>query len=247
VVIATNASGTPTAITGLPAERVAELAALGTFTGPAGANPGLISKSFTYIGGDTQLLGNFEYRIPIFGPVSLAAFADVGSVFNLRNGNTQTINSNFLADQPFLGAFNALNLVFLRNNTQFQPSFLGGLIIDEEGRVITRRRFAQEYCDPNFPATCPLTFPVGWQQVFLRGDAQTNQLVRVDESRFSKLADFRSSVGLELRVQVPVVNVPFRLIYYYNPNAKIGFTEELPNFFLPGKRSGFRFSVGRTF
>ena len=29
-------------------------------------------------GGDTQLVGNFEYRIPIVGPVVLAMFADVG-------------------------------------------------------------------------------------------------------------------------------------------------------------------------
>jgi outer membrane protein insertion porin family len=72
-------------------------------------------------------------------------------------------------------------------------------------------------------------------------------LLRVDEAAFNRFGDFRSSVGLELRVQVPVVNVPFRLIYYYNPNAKIGFTEELPGLFLPGKRNGFRFTVGRTF
>ncbi|HEY0050759.1 MAG TPA: outer membrane protein assembly factor BamA [Pyrinomonadaceae bacterium] len=245
VVVATNPSGTPTPITGLPPERVAEIAALGTFTGSGGANPGLISQSFTYIGGDTQLLGNFEYRVPIFGPISLAAFADIGSVFNLRKGKTQAINSAFLQDQPFLGAFNSLNIVFLRNNTQFQPSFSGGLLL-RDGRPLTRSEFQQIYCG-NSPTTCPLTVPAGLQEVFLRGDAQTNQLVRVDESRFAKLGDFRSSVGLELRVQVPVVNVPFRLIYYFNPNAKIGFTEELPNFFLPGKRNGLRFSVGRTF
>ena len=29
-------------------------------------------------GGDTQGVGNFEYRIPIFGPVMLAAFFDAG-------------------------------------------------------------------------------------------------------------------------------------------------------------------------
>jgi hypothetical protein len=46
---------------------------------------------------------------------------------------------------------------------------------------------------------------------------------------------------------VPIVNVPFRLIYYYNPNAVIGYTPELPGIFLPGKRSGFKFTVGRTF
>jgi outer membrane protein insertion porin family len=35
-------------------------------------------------GGDTALIGNFEYRIPIFGPVILAAFFDVGwnKIFN---------------------------------------------------------------------------------------------------------------------------------------------------------------------
>lgn len=30
------------------------------------------------IGGDTQLISNFEYRIPIFGPVTIAAFFDAG-------------------------------------------------------------------------------------------------------------------------------------------------------------------------
>jgi hypothetical protein len=47
---------------------------------------------------------------------------------------------------------------------------------------------------------------------------------------------------------VPVVNVPFRLIYAYNPNARRGITEinGTPiNFF--EKKSVFRFSVGRTF
>ena len=29
-------------------------------------------------GGDTQVVTNFEYRIPIFGPVTLALFFDAG-------------------------------------------------------------------------------------------------------------------------------------------------------------------------
>jgi outer membrane protein insertion porin family len=92
-----------------------------------------------------------------------------------------------------------------------------------------------------------VTLPTELQQVFLRGEAQTNTLVRVGDSAFDNFGDFVSSVGLELRVQVPIVNVPFRLIYYYNPNARIGFTKELPNLFLPGQKTGFRFTVGRTF
>jgi outer membrane protein insertion porin family len=37
-------------------------------------------------GGDTQLLGNFEYRIPIAGPVTLAPFVDAGLNKILRSG-----------------------------------------------------------------------------------------------------------------------------------------------------------------
>jgi outer membrane protein insertion porin family len=85
------------------------------------------------------------------------------------------------------------------------------------------------------------------QQLFLRGEAQQNSILRADEAAFAKFGNYKASVGLELRVQVPVVNVPFRLIYFYNPNANIGVTEELPGIFLPGKKNGFKFTVGRTF
>jgi outer membrane protein insertion porin family len=43
-------------------------------------------------GGDTSLVGNFEYRIPIFGPVTLAAFLDVGL--------NRLVNSSQLAINP---------------------------------------------------------------------------------------------------------------------------------------------------
>ena len=71
--------------------------------------------------------------------------------------------------------------------------------------------------------------------------------MKVDDAKFGKFTNVKASVGVEVRVQVPVVNVPFRIYYYYNPRAKVGFTEELPGIFLPGKKQGIRFSVGRTF
>ena len=42
-------------------------------------------------GGDTQLVGNFEYRIPIFGPVTLAPFFDIG-VNKVSRTNQLTLN-----------------------------------------------------------------------------------------------------------------------------------------------------------
>jgi outer membrane protein insertion porin family len=243
VVVATNAAGTPNEATGFPPTIEAQLAAIGTLTGPDGANPALFSRNFRFIGGDTQLLGNFEYRIPLFGPATLAAFADIGSVFNLRKSGTQRIDSEFLEDDRFLGAgrITALGLI----NTPVLESSFGSLLY-YRGRVMTKTDFVNEFCRGN-RFGCPTALSPEVQQLFLRGEAQQNSLLRVDDASFAKIGDFKASLGLELRVQVPVVNVPFRLIYYYNPNGKFGFTEELPGIFLPGKRSGFRFTVGRTF
>lgn len=55
-----------------------------------------------YPGGDTQGVGNIEYRIPIFGPVVLAAFADIGvnrisrsNGLNLNAGRINELNADF--------------------------------------------------------------------------------------------------------------------------------------------------------
>jgi outer membrane protein insertion porin family len=54
---------------------------------------------------------------------------------------------------------------------------------------------------------------------------------------------FKTSTGVELRFFMPVLNVPFRLIYAWNPQRG----GVLDNDLLPAKRSTFKFSVGTTF
>ncbi len=245
VVAAPNPSNTPQPLTIFPtgSQIPGQLAELfGTLTGPDGANPALLARNFRFIGGDTQLLGNFEYRVPLFGPATLAVFADIGSVFNLRSSGTQRIDTEFLPDDQLIGA-GRLTALGLANQPEFENRF--GTLLWYSDRVLTRADFVNQFCLTG--TACPGAVPSGIDQIYVRGEVQQNSLLRVDESAFRKLGDFKSSVGLELRVQVPVVNVPFRLIYYYNPNAKLGFTQELPGIFLPGKRNGFRFTVGRTF
>ncbi len=239
VTVATNQSGTAVPIS--DARVLAELAPLGIFTGANSGNSALIQRSFNYIGGDTQLLGNFEYRIPIFGPASFAFFGDIGTTFNLRKPGTQSINSEFLRDEQILGQ-NDLSVIFLRNNPQFQPAnqFIGGLLLRDQ-RPITRLEYTSAIIDPN------TGLPINAQAVFLRGEAQTNTLIKINDAQFNKIGNYRSSVGVEFRVQVPIVNVPFRLIYFINPNSRFGFYESVPGFFFSEKKRGFRFSVGRTF
>lgn len=69
-------------------------------------------------GGDTNIIGNFEYRVNIFGPVTLAAFFDAGvnrlsnvSQLELNQSRITQLNSQF-PEAPFS------NRAVVANNTQ---------------------------------------------------------------------------------------------------------------------------------
>jgi outer membrane protein insertion porin family len=261
VVLASNASGTPALVPGINQS----LANIGLFTGITGDNVVKLSRVFTGTGADTQVLGNFEYRIPIIGrTVSAALFVDAGSAFNLRSKGEQSYSSEFLPDQPFLssvgfircprfdpglGAGNGIANVTLttlvacnRNNLAFSTTL--GSLVGRDNRIITQGEFDQAV-SLGLPGSAGL--PFGLYPVYIRGDAQINAAVRLNQSLFAKFSDIRSSLGAEIRIQVPILNVPFRLIYAYNPNARNDqiIEGQLIQFF--EKRSVFRFSVGRTF
>lgn len=259
VVVAENAFGDPVLVPGLPQSA----AVLGTFTGLSGPNVARLPRSFTSVGGDTQILANLEYRIPIISDtVSIAAFADIGSAFNLRSKNDQTFSSNFLPDQPFLGTVGnitcdrfrlagfpigvpiSLSSLALCNNPNLAASGFFSLVA-RDNRIVSQAELeAARRLSDNDPIT---GLPIGFQPVFLRGEAQTNSVVRLSESLFAKLGDYRSSLGMEVRVQVPVINVPFRLIFAYNPNARENQVIDGFPFFFNEKKRVVRFSVGRTF
>jgi len=68
----------------------------------------LVAYTITFPGGDTQMLGNFEYRIPIAGPVTMSLFMDAGtdgaarsSALKLDPTGVANINNQFpLANVP---------------------------------------------------------------------------------------------------------------------------------------------------
>lgn len=260
VVVATNPFEDPVPVPGLPAS----IANIGTFTGTSGSNMVQLSRIYQPIGADSQLLGNFEYRIPIIGnTVGLAAFADIGSAFNIRGKSDQTFSSEFLEDQPFLSTAGAircprspfgfervsLSALVACNAANSDLAVVGfggtpGLVV-RENRMVTQQELDNAR---NLGAFDPVTgLPFGFQRVFLRGEAQTNTVVRVSESLFRKITDYRASLGMEVRVQVPVINVPFRLIFAYNPRAREDQIIDGFPFFFNEKKRVIRFSVGRTF
>lgn len=245
VSLATARTGDITPVPGLSQS----LANVGFFTGEGGESPGPIGRSAfpAFVGGDTQLLGNFEYRVPIFGPVTLAAYADIGSVFNLRKGGSQLTSTNFLTDERFAAVYgyNLNGVALTLNNPQLGSTPDGLGLVVRDARLVTRDELDNAF--RSGPIDQSTGLPAGFEQVFLRSErVRSDSILRISESQYASIKDYQASVGLELRVQVPVVNVPFRLIYAYNPKARV----DDPFFgrnYLNERKSVFRFSIGRTF
>jgi outer membrane protein insertion porin family len=169
-----------------------------------------------FIGGDTEMLFNLEYRIPIIGPLAFAPYFDIGSAFNLRGLPDQSERSEFIPNQT-----------------------LGQVLLNPRGEIATKREIRK--------ATPPESqggLPPGFQQVFIVGDKQTSRDVQLTGAANGIFDNYRYSMGGELRVQVPVINVPFRLIFAWNPNAR---TQADTNSFYFEQKRAIRFSVGRTF
>jgi outer membrane protein insertion porin family len=102
--------------------------------------------------------------------------------------------------------------------------------VDSQGRVLGGNKFALFNAEYYFDVFGPLRFLLFFDagQAFLEGDP-------------IRIQDFRISTGAEARFIMPVLNVPFRLIYAWNPNRQT-LIEKL---YTP--YSTFKFAVGTTF
>src|SRR5262249_1360484 len=100
---------------------------------------------YTAVGGDTRLLFNFEYRIPIAGPVSLAGFFDAGAVFNMRKYQDQVVTSNYVP------------------NTLLTPD---GLVINSSGTIATRDELESASASSSSDS-----LPAGFRRIYLQGDS----------------------------------------------------------------------------
>ena len=181
-----------------------------------GCNVVNAGRFFTPIGGDTQFIYNLEYRVPVFSVLSVAAFADLGSTFNLRKTQDQVVTTNYI------------NQLLTRTGVTLNPA---GRVATEEELTSAPRDFIGE--------------PIGFRKIYLQGDSRDYSILRTSEQNVKFLSDIRSSYGLEFRIQMPVINVPFRLIFAYNPQAKTDITD--PRVLFLERRTVMRFSVGRTF
>jgi len=87
-------------------------------------------------------------------------------------------------------------------------------------------------------------------EVLAGDEVQSNPFVPLDQlnvrlvpGKSFNWQDFKTSTGVEIRFFMPVLNVPFRLIFAYNPQRK----GVLDNTLQPQSAFQFRFAVGSTF
>jgi outer membrane protein insertion porin family len=87
----------------------------------------ILTYQTTFPGGDLQGVGNFEYRIPIMGPVWMSLFFDVGAN-GVINRNGLQLNSAALQDlqTSFPGA-NLKSQLALSSGTNFKPRTSTGI------------------------------------------------------------------------------------------------------------------------
>ncbi|HJZ70034.1 MAG TPA: hypothetical protein VKF81_18045, partial [Blastocatellia bacterium] len=153
---------------------------------------------------------------PIVGPVQFAPFFDIGSAFNLRGLPDQFERSEFIPNQP-----------------------LDFVTLNPRGEIATARELRKATPPENQGG-----LPPGFRTVSILGDKQTIRDVQLSNAASGLFDNYRYSMGGEIRVQVPVINVPFRLIFAWNPNAR---TQTSVNPFFFEQKRAIRFSVGRTF
>ena len=98
--------------------------------------------------------------------------------------------------------------------------------------------------EPVFQRTTPGTlYPTFLDTVGIISNPLTGVVSPVQTDIIGQTAAFKASTGAEIRFFMPVLNVPFRLIFAMNPSRG----NVLDNNLQPEKKYKFRFAVGSTF
>jgi outer membrane protein insertion porin family len=174
-----------------------------------------------------------EIPLPIFERLFL------GGEYSIRGFDIRSIGPRDPSIGLVLGGnksllFNAEYLITIAGPVRLVMFFDAGQVRDI-GQSFTWKENIIEVVPPAPPllfdpfSTTRLTDPNASTDIVTRVTGQTHA--------------FKVSQGAEIRFFMPVLNVPFRLIFADNPSR----TQVLDNNFQPAKRFTFRFAVGTTF
>lgn len=97
--------GGDTEVRGYPINSIAPLARIDRLLAAGDNPPVLLSTGVQPIGGDTELIGNAEYRAPLFWRLSGAVFFDIGAALNIRGLPDQQFVNPVQTNPPVANTF----------------------------------------------------------------------------------------------------------------------------------------------
>jgi outer membrane protein insertion porin family len=174
---------------------------------------------------DTETLPIFE-RLFLGGEYSIRGF-DIRSVGPTVEGSQIVLGGN----KSLL--FNAEYLISVASQVRIVLFYDAGQVRD----VGQSFAWKEDLSEPVFPEGPPLVDP------FVTSSFTAAGAPGVQTRVIGQTSAFKTSTGVELRFFMPVLNVPFRLIYAWNPQRG----GVLDNSLRPQKETVFRFAVGTTF
>jgi len=154
--------------------------------------------------------------------------------YDIRSiGPRDTINTGLVLGGNKSMLFNAEYLISIAGPVRLVLFYDTGQV-REIGQRFAKKEDITETVDPSAPA---LFDPFTTTRLVDPNAPPTFQRV------IGQTSAFKTSTGAEIRFFMPVLNVPFRLIFAYNPQ-RVGV---LDNNLRPAKRFTFKFAVGSTF
>lgn len=97
--------------------------------GSCGSSTSFPAYTAIFPGGDTTVVSNFEYRIPIAGPVTLAYFVDAGMDFVLRSSQLQIQTSALSSIETQFPNFPVPKTLRVIGSTNYRPRSSTGLVL----------------------------------------------------------------------------------------------------------------------
>jgi outer membrane protein insertion porin family len=177
--------------------------------------------------GSTQVLPIFE-RLFLGGEYSIRGF-------DIRSIGPRDPNTNFVLGGNKSLLFNAEYLITIANPVRVILFFDAGQVRNNGQNFAWKENILDIV-----PPPAPLLFdPFATTRLTVPGQPTQNEVVVTGQTYA-----FKVSTGAEVRFFMPVLNVPFRLIFAHNP-SRVNVLDT--SNFQPAKAFTFRFAVGTTF
>jgi outer membrane protein insertion porin family len=191
------------------------------------------------LGGRVQ----FQYIEPYRGTTNLPVFERLflGGEYSVRGYDIRSIGPTVPGSQIVLGGnksllFNGEYIITVAGPVRLVLFYDAGQVRDFGQKFAWKEDLTQQV----FPAPPLLIDPFSG---FSFGGLEDPNAIGPHTETIGQTSAFKTSTGAEVRFFMPVLNVPFRLIFAANPQRG----GVLNNTLLPAKAFTFKFAVGSTF